>query len=96
MSIDSDLVSRIGDLAKIELSKKDVTMFSKQLSEIVDLMNQLEEVDTSEVPDLDTYPVMGHENRPEDIARDGDCIDLILKNAPEHKEGFFTVKKVIE
>ena len=96
MPINSKIVRRIGDLARIDLSITDVDIFSEQLGEIVDLMNQLDGVDTSRVEEMDSEIGNGHENRPKDIVSDGNCIESILKNAPETKEGFFTVKKVIE
>ena len=96
MSIDNDLVKKIANLAKIELSANDIKMFSEQISEIIGLMNQLNEVDISDAPGLVADSSAGHMNRPEDIVKDGNCIELILQNAPESREGFFTVKKVIE
>tara|TARA_B100000029_G_C17003674_1_gene752147 strand:+ start:68 stop:358 length:291 start_codon:yes stop_codon:yes gene_type:complete len=96
MPIDNDIVKRIGELARIELSVDEIQKFSRQLGQIVDLMNQLDEVDTSSVQDKDVDNSKAHNSRPKDTVTDGDCIDSILKNAPESKEGFFTVKKVIE
>ncbi len=96
MSIDNDLVKKIANLARIELSEDDIKMFSKQIGEIIGLMNQLNEVDITDIPSLDADSSNGHSNRTEDIVKDGNYIELILQNAPESKEGFFTVKKVIE
>jgi aspartyl-tRNA(Asn)/glutamyl-tRNA(Gln) amidotransferase subunit C len=96
MSIDNDLVKKIANLARIELSADDIKMFSKQIGEIIGLMNQLNEVDISDIPSFDADSSKGHKNRTEDIVKDGNYIELILQNAPEPKEGFFTVKKVIE
>jgi|TARA_X000000368_G_C23017312_1_gene706340 aspartyl-tRNA(Asn)/glutamyl-tRNA(Gln) amidotransferase subunit C len=96
MSIDNDLVKKIANLARIELSEDDIKMFSKQIGEIIGLMNQLNEVDIADIPSLDADSSNGHSNRTEDIVKDGNYIELILQNAPESKEGFFTVKKVIE
>lgn len=96
MSIDSALVRRIGNLAKIELSSSDVEMFAKQLAEIVSLMNQLDQVDTSGVEAVNFEMFNGHKNRTEDVVKDGSYMERVLENAPEAKEGFFTVKKVIE
>ena len=96
MSIDNDLVKKIANLARIELSEDDIKMFSKQIGEIIGLMNQLNEVDIADIPSLDADSSNGHGNRTEDIVKDGNYIELILQNAPESKEGFFTVKKVIE
>ena len=49
MSIDNDLVKKIANLAKIELSEDDIKMFSKQIGEIIGLMNQLNEVDIADI-----------------------------------------------
>ena len=96
MSIDTNTVKRIGYLAKIKLSESDIEMFSKQLGQIVEFMKQLDEVNTSDIQDIDTGNSEGHTNRPKDLVMDGNYIDKILKNAPDTKEGFFTVTKVIE
>ncbi|MDG2355592.1 MAG: Asp-tRNA(Asn)/Glu-tRNA(Gln) amidotransferase subunit GatC [Paracoccaceae bacterium] len=96
MSIDNDRVKKIAHLARIELSADDIKMFSKQIGEIIGLMNQLNEVDISDILSFDADSSKGHRNRTEDIVKDGNYIELILQNAPEPKEGFFTVKKVIE
>ena len=96
MTIDSALVRRIGNLAKIELSAPDVEMFTEQLAEIVSLMNQLDQVDTSGVETVNFEMSNGHKNRTEDVVKDGSYMERVLENAPEAKEGFFTVKKVIE
>ena len=96
MSIDSALVRRIGNLAKIELSAPEVEMFAEQLGEIVSLMNQLDQVDTSGVGTLNFEMSNDHSNRTEDVVKDGSYMERVLENAPEAREGFFTVKKVIE
>ena len=96
MSINSALVRRIGNLAKIELSTPEVEMFADQLGKIVNLMNQLDHVDTSGVEALNFEMSNGHKNRTEDVVKDGSYMQRVLENAPEAKEGFFTVKKVIE
>ena len=96
MSIDSALVRRIGNLAKIELSTTEVEMFADQLGEILNLMNQLDQVDTSGVEALNFEMSNGHKNRTEDVVKDGSYIQRVLENAPAAKAGVFTVKKVIE
>ena len=46
MSIDKETVKKIGNLAKIELSAKEIDIYSSQLTKIIDFMNKLDEVDT--------------------------------------------------
>ena len=63
MSIDNDLVKKIANLARIELSEDDIKMFSKQIGQIIGLMNQLNEVDITDIQSLDADSSNGLSNR---------------------------------
>ena len=96
MSISKDKVKKIGNLAKIELTNGEIEIYSAQLTQIVEFMNKLDEVDTSKVDSVLNQNLDHHSNRLNDIVEDGNYVEKILKNAPESKEGFFTTIKVIE
>ena len=96
MSISKDKVKKIGNLAKIKLTNDEIKIYSTQLTQIVDFMNKLDEVDTSKVESVINQNLDHHSNRLNDIVEDGNYIEKILKNAPDSKEGFFTTIKVIE
>ena len=96
MSISKDKVKKIGNLAKIKLTDDEIEIYSTQLTQIVDFMNKLDEVDTSKVESVINQNLDHHSNRLNDIVEDGNYVEKILKNAPESKEGFFTTIKVIE
>ena len=96
MSISKDKVKKIGNLAKIKLTNDEIEIYSTQLTQIVDFMNKLDEVDTSKVESVITQNLDHHSNRLNDIVEDGNYVEKILKNAPDSKEGFFTTIKVIE
>ena len=96
MSISKDNVKKIGNLAKIKLTNDEIEIYSIQLTQIVDFMNKLDEVDTSKVEAVLNKNLDHHSNRLNDIVEDGNYIEKILKNAPDSKEGFFTTIKVIE
>ena len=96
MSISKDKVKKIGNLAKIKLTNDEIEIYSAQLTQIVDFMNKLDEVDTSKVELVLNQNVDHHSNRLNDIVEDGNYVEKILKNAPDSKEGFFTTIKVIE
>ena len=49
MSISKDTVIKIGNLAKIKLSSNEIEIYSSQLTQIMNFMNKLDEVDTSKV-----------------------------------------------
>ena len=96
MSISKDKVKKIGNLAKIKLTNDEIEIYSIQLTQIVDFMNKLDEVDTSKVESVINQNLDHHSNRINDIVEDGNYVEKILKNAPDSKEGFFTTIKVIE
>ena len=96
MSISKDKVKKIGNLAKIKLTNDEIEIYSTQLTQIVDFMNKLDEVDTSKVESVLNQNLDHHSNRLNDIVEDGNYVEKILKNAPGSKEGFFTTIKVIE
>jgi aspartyl-tRNA(Asn)/glutamyl-tRNA(Gln) amidotransferase subunit C len=96
MSISKDKVKKIGNLAKIKLTNDEIEIYSTQLTQIVDFMNKLDEVDTSKVETVINQNLYHHSNRLNDIVEDGNYVEKILKNAPDSKEGFFTTIKVIE
>ena len=96
MSIDKETVKKIGNLAKIELSAKEIDIYSSQLTKIIDFMNKLDEVDTTKTKTFSNENLDDHTGRPDDSVADGNYVDKIIKNAPDSKEGFFTIMKVIE
>ena len=96
MSINKDKVKKIGNLAKIKLTNDEIEIYSAQLTQIMDFMNKLDEVDTSKVELVLNQKLYNHSNRQDDIVDDGNYVEKILKNAPDSKEGFFTTIKVIE
>ena len=96
MSISKDKVKKIGNLAKIKLTNDEIEIYSTQLTQIVNFMNKLDEVDTSKVESVLNQNLDHHSNRLNDIVEDGNYVEKILKNAPDSKEGFFTTIKVIE
>ena len=96
MSISKDKVKKIGNLAKIKLTNDEIEIYSTQLTQIVDFMTKLDEVDTSKVESVINQNLDHHSNRLTDIVEDGNYVEKILKNAPDSKEDFFTTIKVIE
>lgn len=95
MAVDRDTVSHIGHLARIALPEHELAVIAEELSNILTWIEQLDEVDTSDVA-----PMRGVENAPlrfraDEAQRDNNRAD-ILANAPLTEHGFFAVPKVIE
>lgn len=96
MSVDKSTVVRIAQLARIRVPESDLDGLAEELSNILGWVEQLDEVDTEGVePMTSVTEGMGLRQR-KDTVTDGDCRDAVLSNAPEERDGFFVVPKVIE
>jgi len=95
MHVDEATVRRIARLARIKISEEEAKGLEKELSGILDWVEQLNEVDVSGVEPL-TRVVPIELRKREDEVTDGDKADDILKNAPMSEDGFFVVPKVVE
>lgn len=100
MSIDQETVAKIASLARIRMSEAELARMAPELSQILDWVEQLGEVDTSLVEPM-TAVIPNHLRLREDVI-DADPLtgggrrDAVLANAPAAEHGFFAVPKVIE
>ncbi len=87
-------VEHVADLARLELTEPEKTLFGEQLSQILTFVEQLQEVSTEGVPP--TASVVKQESvLREDIPREGLSQEQALRNAPEAHDGFFVVPKIL-
>ena len=95
MSVDADTVRKVAKLARIAVQDHEVEPFARELSGILDWVEQLQEVDVTDIEPM-TSAVPMRLKRRADAITDGNRRDDILANAPESREGFFAVPKVVE
>ncbi|MCB2092791.1 MAG: Asp-tRNA(Asn)/Glu-tRNA(Gln) amidotransferase subunit GatC [Rhodobacteraceae bacterium] len=95
MSIDIDTARRVAHLARIAVAEDDLPRLAGELSGIVSFMEQLNEVDVEGVEPMTSVTPMRLARR-EDVVTDGNIQKQILSNAPDAREGFFAVPKVVE
>ncbi len=95
MSLDKATVRRIATLARIEVQDAELETVAEQLSGILNWIEQLKEVDTSNVAPMTGGTDLKLQWR-KDVVNDGDKADKVLANAPEGHDGFFGVPKVVE
>ena len=95
MSVDADTVRRIAHLARIEMPEERLEPMARELSNILDWVEQLGEVDTEGVQPLSAVIPNDLRWRADEVT-DGGIQDKILANAPKPMHGFFAVPKVIE
>ena len=95
MSLDKKDVAKVANLARLKITDEDAAKYGPQLSNIINFVEQLAEVDTENVEPLASVVDITLRLR-EDEVTDGGYPKEILANAPEELEGFFVVPKVVE
>lgn len=95
MSIDKETARRVAHLARIEVAEDQLEHLAGELNGILGFMEQLNEVDVEGVEPMTSVTPMRLPRRA-DVVTDGNKQAAILKNAPDAREGFFAVPKVVE
>ncbi len=95
MSIDIETARRVAKLARICVAPEDLPELAGQLSGILTLMEQLNEVDVTGIEPMTSVTPQRLKRRA-DVVTDGNIQAQVLKNAPDAREGFFAVPKVVE
>jgi aspartyl-tRNA(Asn)/glutamyl-tRNA(Gln) amidotransferase subunit C len=95
MSIDIATARKVAKLARIRVEEDDLPHLAQELSGILGFMEQLNEVDIEGVEPMVSVTPMRLKRRP-DLVTDGNRQAEVLSNAPDAREGFFAVPKVVE
>lgn len=95
MSIDIDQAAHVAKLARIRVEKDDLPALAEEFNTILGFIEQLQEVDVEGVEPMTSVTPQRLKRR-EDVVTDGGQQDKVLSNAPDAREGFFAVPKVVE
>jgi aspartyl-tRNA(Asn)/glutamyl-tRNA(Gln) amidotransferase subunit C len=94
MSVTLKDVEHIASLARLEFTAEEKTTFTHQLNSILAYVEQLNELDTTNVEPL-AHVIELEDAFRADVAKPGVTQEDALKNAPAKTEKFFKVPKVI-
>ncbi|MBI3794063.1 MAG: Asp-tRNA(Asn)/Glu-tRNA(Gln) amidotransferase subunit GatC [Nitrospinae bacterium] len=86
---------KVAKLASLRLEDGEVAVMAGKLSGVLDHINQLAKLDTSNVPPTSHILDMGDVFRNDETTRQFDS-NLSLANAPSHTSGYFCVPRIIE
>ncbi len=95
MSIDVKTAAHVAKLARIRVEEDRLPALAEEFSTILGFIEQLNEVDVEGVEPMVSVTPMRLKRRA-DVVTDGNMPDKILSNAPDAREGFFAVPKVVE
>ncbi|MHC4698425.1 MAG: Asp-tRNA(Asn)/Glu-tRNA(Gln) amidotransferase subunit GatC [Planctomycetota bacterium] len=94
-SLDEAAVRHVAHLARLEISDEEVRRYADQLSAVLGYVDQLNELDTTDVPPT-THAVPLSNVFRDDAVRASLDAECALSNAPQQQDGFFRVPKVLD
>ena len=95
MSIDKVTAARVAKLARIEVGEATLPALAEEFNMILGFIEQLNEVDVEGVEPMTSVTPQRLKRRKDNVT-DGDQQDKVLSNAPDVREGFYAVPKVVE
>ena len=95
MSIDKETAAKVAKLARIRVDEDRLDDLAGEFNAVLGFIEQLGEVDVDGVEPMVSVEPMRLKRR-EDVVTDGSMQEKILSNAPDAREGFFAVPKVVE
>ena len=95
MSVSKKDVQYIANLARLKFSEEETENLAGEMNKILDYMETLEEVDTSDVEPLEHVIELEYRFR-DDKAKEPVSHEDALKNAPDADTDYFRVPRVIE
>ncbi|WP_068113866.1 Asp-tRNA(Asn)/Glu-tRNA(Gln) amidotransferase subunit GatC [Tropicimonas marinistellae] len=95
MSIDESTARRVAKLARIKVEDADLPALAGEFNAILGFIEQLNEVDVDGVEPMTSVTPMRLKRRVDEVT-DGGYQGKVLANAPDAREGFFAVPKVVE
>ena len=95
MKIDIKTIEKLASLSKLSFTKEELDLISKDMSKMVDFINQLDEIDTEGVEPL-IHVNEGFNNWREDEIREMLDQKEALSNSPIKDSTYFKLPKVLD
>ena len=95
MNLTDTEIKRVAQLARINLNQEEVTSHGNEMANILTWIEQLNEIDVSDICLTDLVPQETMSER-SDVPNTESLIDSVLKNAPKSSFNMFSVPKMVE
>ena len=95
MSIQKDDIEKIAHLARLGISDDDVPEYAQKLSNILEMVEQMNAVNTEGVTPM-AHPLDAHQRLRADEVTEENQREHFQENAPDVESGLFLVPQVIE
>lgn len=95
MSISKEEIIHIAKLASLNLTEKEIEGYTKDMQEILEFANTVNNVNTDEIKETiganENYNVFRKDEVKPSVSK-----EELLKNAPSQEDGMFRIPKVIQ
>ncbi|MEC7876031.1 MAG: Asp-tRNA(Asn)/Glu-tRNA(Gln) amidotransferase subunit GatC [Pseudomonadota bacterium] len=95
MSLDKSEVQKIAWLARLAIDKDDIASYCDELTDILDLMEQMNSIDTTDIVPL-AHPLEVFPRLRVDNVTEIDQRENFQADSSKTKDGYYIVPKVIE
>lgn len=95
MSLDKTDVEKIAHLARLDIDDEAIPDYARDLTNIFKLVEQLGQVDTSDILPM-AHPLDSHQRLRPDMVKETDQRELFQSIAPKTDSGVYLVPQVIE
>ena len=95
MSIKKSEIAYISSLSKLKMEDIEIDKFTRQISDILEMIQQLEKINTDDIEPM-AHPLNMKQRLRVDVITEENHRELYQKNAVEFEEGFYKVPKVID
>jgi len=94
VKINKELIEHVAEVARLNLTEKEIEKFSKELREIIELFSKLDEVDTKDI-ETNLQPVVLKNMLREDAIEKSFTQEEALSLTDHKKDGYFKGPKAI-
>ena len=95
MSIKKSEIAYISSLSKLKMEDIEIDNFTRQISDILEMIQQLEKINTDDIEPM-AHPLNMSQILRMDLVTEENQRDLYQENAVEFEQGFYKVPKVID
>ena len=95
MSVSSQDVEKVALLARLTISESDLPEVTERFARVLDLVDELNTIDTQDVVPMSNPHDMEQRLRPDAVTRSNER-EALMASAPVQEQGYFLVPKVID
>ena len=95
MSIKKSEIAYISSLSKLKIQDIEIDNFTRQISDILEMIQELEKINTDDIEPM-AHPLDMKQRLRMDLVTEENQRKLYQENAVEFEQGFYKVPKVID